>query len=167
MSTRKLSEARAAASTSPRNRRRGEAAVPSEPSANDVRMEQIKNLLNLFSIANRYECTQVRQYAIRSIEKLRSEAGSGSGFDQVWTAVDRIVIADKFNVSEWLVPAYEELCQRASYLSLDEAERIGPRRTAIIASVREQIRYRWAGATWVADINTVKTTLQSTLQTVQ
>ena len=126
-------------------------------------MEQIKHLLNLFSIANRYDFTQVRQYAIRTIEKVRAEAGSG--FDHLWTAVDRIVIADKFDVTEWLIPAYEELCQRPGFLTLAEAERIGPRRTATIASVREQLRYPWVAASWVPNPANAKATLQNTLAT--
>jgi len=128
-------------------------------------MEQIKHLLNLFSIANRYDFAQVRQYAIRTIEKIRVEAGSG--FDHLWTAVDRIVIADKFDVTEWLVPAYEELCKRPGYLTLQEAERIGPRRTAIIASVREQLRYPWVSAAWVPNAETAKVTLQNTLSALK
>ena len=124
-------------------------------------MEEIKCLLNLFSIANRYEFAQVRQYAIRTIEKIRVE--TESGFDDLWTAVDRIVIADQYDVTEWLVPASEELCQRSGYLTVAEAERIGPRRTAIIASVREQLRYPTVGDTWVPEHENAKTILQSTL----
>ena len=39
-------------------------------------MQEIKYLLNLFSIANRYDFAQVRQYAIRTIEKIQVEAGT-------------------------------------------------------------------------------------------
>jgi len=124
-------------------------------------MEEIKYLLTLFSIANRYDFAHVRQFAIRTIEKIRVEAGPG--FDDLWTPVDRIVIADKFDVTEWIVPASEELCQRPGYLTVAEAERIGPRRTAIIASVREQLRYPTVGDNWVPEQENARTTLQSTL----
>ena len=128
-------------------------------------MEKIKYLLNLFSIANRYDFSQVRQYSVRAIEKLRVE--SGSGMDSVWTAVDRIEMADRFNVDEWLVPAYKELCLRPTSLAVKEGERIGGRKTAIIASVRESVResmiQAYYGAQWVPDQNTVQNALQSTL----
>lgn len=137
------------------------ASKDSEPSPNEIKTEEIKYLLELFSIANRYNFAQVRQYAICTIEKIRVEAGPG--FDDLWTAVDRIVVADNFDVTEWLAPATEELCQRPWYLTVAEAERIGPRRAAIIASVREQLRYPTVGDTWVPEKENAKTTLQNTL----
>ena len=88
---------------------------------------------------------------------------AGPGFDDLWTPVDRIVIADKYDVTEWLIPATEELCQRQGYLTVTEAESIGPRRTAIIASVREQLRYPVVGDTWVPEQENVKAILQKSL----
>jgi len=138
-----------------------------EPSIQEIRIEKIKYLLSLFSIANRYDFSQVRQYAIRAIEKLRVE--SGSGLDSVWSAVDRIELADRFDVDEWLVPAYQELCTRATMLTVQEGERIGGRKAAIIATVREMVlrqnfNNRGYGYVNVAlDIKSVQTVLQNTL----
>ena len=142
----------------------------SEPSAQEIRVEQIKCLLSLFAIANRYDFYLVRQYAIRAIEKLRVE--SGSGLNDVWSAVDRIEMADRFDVDEWLVPAYEELCTRPAMLSVQEGERIGGRKATIIAVVRETVfRQNYAfnrtyGASWAPDINSVQNALTSVLSSL-
>ncbi|KZT27205.1 hypothetical protein NEOLEDRAFT_1034811, partial [Neolentinus lepideus HHB14362 ss-1] len=55
------------------------------------------------------------------------------------TAVDKIVLAHKYDVKEWLLDAYKEVCLRKDSLSVEEAKRIGAEDTARVAIVREKL----------------------------
>ncbi|KAG9121352.1 hypothetical protein FRC07_002722, partial [Ceratobasidium sp. 392] len=44
---------------------------------------------------------------------------------QFMSDIDRIVFAHKYDINEWLVPAYIRLCQRSGALSTDEAVKLG------------------------------------------
>jgi len=110
---------------------------PSEMT-NEIPWEKIRALLDLFSIASRYDFARVQQYALRSIEKLRLEPGSE--LNQFWSAVDRIELASRFGLDDWLFPAYKEVYKQPKFITTDEAERIGGRKTAIIAQTREMLR---------------------------
>lgn len=52
------------------------------------------------------------------------------------TAVEKIVLGTKYDVREWLVPAYEEVCLRARPLDLEEGARLGSERVVKIAKLR-------------------------------
>jgi hypothetical protein len=41
------------------------------------------------------------------------------------TPAERIGVANKFNITEWLAPAYSELCMRYEPLSVEEGNKIG------------------------------------------
>lgn len=64
----------------------------------------------------------------------------GSRFSAIWSPIERLELATRFSVDEWLMPAYEELCMREDFITLDEAERIGGRKTAVIALARERYK---------------------------
>ncbi|KZT27200.1 hypothetical protein NEOLEDRAFT_1131229 [Neolentinus lepideus HHB14362 ss-1] len=51
--------------------------------------------------------------------------------------IDKIVLAHKYDIKEWLLEAYKDVCLRKEPLSVEEAERIGVKDTARIASIRE------------------------------
>jgi len=69
---------------------------------------------------------KVRDYTIREIDKLTQPP------------IERIELAIKCSVEKWLLPAYEQLCNRADRLTLQEAERLGMIRYHIISQIREQ-----------------------------
>lgn len=55
-------------------------------------------------------------------------------------AVVMIVLAMKYDVPEWLAPAYNMLCRRSYPLNDVEAEQLGSRITARIGRAREVVR---------------------------
>ncbi|KAF9255989.1 hypothetical protein L218DRAFT_1081574 [Marasmius fiardii PR-910] len=88
----------------------------------------LQEYTDLLSIATRYECTDARRKAIDGIESLRP------------SPVQRIVLAEKFNVLNWLEPAYIELCERAAPLGLYEGEQLGLEKVILVALAREKVR---------------------------
>ena len=96
-------------------------------------------MLDLFSIATRYDFATVRREALSIIQVLRVQAGA-QDFAKLWSPIDRLVLATRFDVDEWIMPAYEDLCERADFITLEEAEQIGGRKTAVIALARERYR---------------------------
>ncbi|KAL0579203.1 hypothetical protein V5O48_002826 [Marasmius crinis-equi] len=94
--------------------------------ANDV--TSLQGYIDLLSIASRYECTEARQKAIKGIDFYQPDP------------IRRIVLSDQYDVPEWLMPAYIQLCKRDEPLTRDEALEIGPDKTVLIAGARENIR---------------------------
>ncbi|KAL0579204.1 hypothetical protein V5O48_002827 [Marasmius crinis-equi] len=81
--------------------------------------------IDLLSIATRFECIEARQKAVQGIE------------GHVLDPVQKIVLAQTYDVSQWLVPAYVELCQRDNPLTHDEALQIGLEKVILIGNARE------------------------------
>lgn len=54
-------------------------------------------------------------------------------------AVERILLAEKYDISTWLAPAYVELCFRDGVLRESEALVLGAKTTAQLAEVRERV----------------------------
>ncbi|KAJ8082100.1 hypothetical protein PM082_007946 [Marasmius tenuissimus] len=89
----------------------------------------LQEYTDLLSIATRYECSQVRRKAIQGIERHEPDA------------TKKIVLAQKYNVEEWLMPAYIHLCKRDEPLTRAEAQEIGLDKAIMIAAAREKIRF--------------------------
>ncbi|KAK1220137.1 hypothetical protein PQX77_017128, partial [Marasmius sp. AFHP31] len=83
---------------------------------------------NLLSIATRFVCIEARQKAIEGIES--------HGLDPI----QKLVLADIYDIPQWLMPSYIELCKRDTPLTPDEVVRIGPEKAMSIAKARETIR---------------------------
>ncbi|KAL0564034.1 hypothetical protein V5O48_018022 [Marasmius crinis-equi] len=88
----------------------------------------LQDYVDLLSIASRFECTNARRHAIKGIDALQP------------SAIDRVAFADQFDVPQWLLPAYVDLCKRNEPLKEAEAMRIGFQKTCLIAKAREIIR---------------------------
>ncbi|KAJ7624567.1 hypothetical protein FB45DRAFT_796543 [Roridomyces roridus] len=84
----------------------------------------------LLSVATRFQFALLRALSIKSIEE------SPTSLD----AIDKLVLAIKYNIPGWLAPAYTALCQRPNCLEEWEAEKIGLKRTVQIARAREAFR---------------------------
>jgi hypothetical protein len=56
------------------------------------------------------------------------------------TSYDRLLLARKYAVDHWVVPALTALCSRTAPLSLDEALVMGMEDVVLVATVREEIR---------------------------
>ncbi|KAG7095835.1 hypothetical protein E1B28_006530 [Marasmius oreades] len=95
--------------------------------AAENRPRPLQEYIDLLSIATRYDCTDARIKAIDGIESHRPNA------------VQRIVLAEKFDIPSWLKPAYIELCGRDKPLELSEGEQLGLQKVILIARAREEI----------------------------
>ncbi|KAJ3527408.1 hypothetical protein NMY22_g9801 [Coprinellus aureogranulatus] len=84
-------------------------------------------LLNLLSVAHRFDFENARYFAIEGLEKRMSQ----------FTPVDRILLSRRFDVDQWLRPAYVDLCRREKSLSIAEAQQLGLETTTLIAQARE------------------------------
>ncbi|KAJ7595014.1 hypothetical protein C8J56DRAFT_454550 [Mycena floridula] len=89
----------------------------------------INKWINLLSISTRFDFERSRNRAIQEI-------GSSWGLDPI----EQIDLAEKYEVRQWLRPAYAALCQRANPLELSEAMKLGYERTVLIARAREAVR---------------------------
>lgn len=91
---------------------------------------------NLLSISHRYECKHARERSIKEINKLDSHVDN----------VDKIVMAKKFGVKGWLLPACVALVERQAPLAHVEAEKLGLEMTVLLSEAREKyIRRQQSG----------------------
>jgi len=78
-------------------------------------------------LATMWHFDAARKYAI---DQISSEYTDQNHFD-------RVDLAMKCQVGQWLHPAYQALCERTESLSAEEGERLGYRRLTAICRIRE------------------------------
>jgi hypothetical protein len=83
---------------------------------------------NLLSISHRYECGRARERSIREINTLNPPIDNA----------DKIAMAKKFEVGEWLLAACVALVERQEPLTYAEAEKLGLDMTVLISEAREK-----------------------------
>ncbi|CAK5283530.1 unnamed protein product [Mycena citricolor] len=91
--------------------------------------------VSLLSVSSRLQFELLRNHSIQQIEAHQTPLDP----------IDRLVLATKYDVPEWLAPAFTALCQRAQPLEEWEAEKIGLRNTVRVAKAREVFRDRVLG----------------------
>jgi hypothetical protein len=89
----------------------------------DLSYKQWRSVLHL---STRWGFASLRKLALASIKPPSS--------------YDRLLLARKYAVDHWVVPALTALCSRTAPLSLDEACGMGMEDVVLVASVREEIR---------------------------
>lgn len=89
----------------------------------DLSYEQWRSVLHL---STRWGFDSLRRLALRSIHPP--------------TACDRLLLARKYSVDHWIVPALTALCERTSPISLNEARGMSVEDVVLVATVREHIR---------------------------
>lgn len=89
----------------------------------------LENWISLLSFATRFLCDKIRKRAIREIE------GGHAKLDPV----ERVVLAVRHNIPQWLVPAYQELCQRQDTLTEEEGEKLGLSTVIKLMRARESL----------------------------
>ncbi len=82
----------------------------------------------LLSISTRYVFDRIREIAIEEISR------------QVLDPVKKITLANKYNIPQWLHPAYADLCKRPKAILDNEGEALGLRAVLRIARAREIVR---------------------------
>lgn len=55
-------------------------------------------------------------------------------------AYERLLLARKYNIDDWVLPALSALCERRPPLSLEEARQMNIEDVVLVATVREEIR---------------------------
>ncbi|KAJ3555815.1 hypothetical protein NM688_g2368 [Phlebia brevispora] len=89
----------------------------------------VSNWVDLLAVATDLSFPLIRDVVV-------SKLGSPElGLD----AIERIILAEKYNIPEWLLQAYVTLCQRVDPLQESEAQSLGAKMTARIARAREEI----------------------------
>ena len=108
---------------------------------------ELQRQIDLLSISTRFDFDRVREASIKCIRyglPRRQERYKGPPGGSRWLAgvspIDRICLAGKYDIPEWLPPSYEDLCQRVAPLEVHEAERIGVRTATLLARAREAVR---------------------------
>lgn len=67
---------------------------------------------SVLALSSKWVFSQLRQRAIKELEKLAGPT-------------DRILLAKKYAIKEWYVPAYKELCIRRQAMTLEDGEKLG------------------------------------------
>ncbi|KAI9465226.1 hypothetical protein BJY52DRAFT_1114002, partial [Lactarius psammicola] len=88
----------------------------------DLSYEQWRSVLHL---STRWGFASRRRLALESIKPP--------------TSYDRLLLARKYAVDHWVIPALTALCERTAPLSLDEARRMNIEDVVLVATVREDI----------------------------
>ena len=104
---------------------------------------------NLLSVSHRYGCERARKRSIKEIEQLDPPADN----------VDRIVMARKFGVEQWLVAACVALVEREDPLTYAEAEKLGLDMTVAVSEAREKYIRDMYGYGESATVDLVKSIL--------
>ncbi|KAJ4471528.1 hypothetical protein J3R30DRAFT_1090883 [Lentinula aciculospora] len=84
---------------------------------------------SVLKLATRWDFDSIRELAVESLTSSASPA-------------DLIILAHRYDVSQWLLPEYMELCVRDEPLSLEEGRKLGVNTVVAINQIRHQIRYR-------------------------
>lgn len=84
---------------------------------------------HLLAISTRFSFHKMRDQAIRII----------ASFNPPLDPVERIVLAEMYDVDYWLSPVYVNICQRSAPLSISETERLGIHTTTRLAQAREAV----------------------------
>jgi hypothetical protein len=77
-----------------------------------------------------WEFDDVRVLAIKEMEPLCGP-------------VDKIVLAKKYDIAVWLIPAYTALCIRPAPLCVEEGAALGTEAVTKLAQARERYRTDW------------------------
>ncbi|KAG9027236.1 hypothetical protein FS837_004340, partial [Tulasnella sp. UAMH 9824] len=77
-----------------------------------------------------WEFERVRAKIVKDMSQLISNGGVGP--------LDRVEVSIRCRVSDWLHPAYQELCDRAEGVTTEEAKRLGMDRLAAIYRIRDR-----------------------------
>jgi len=89
----------------------------------DLSYEQWRSVLHLSSL---WGFILLRKLALKSIEPPN--------------ACERLLLARKYDVDDWVLPALSALCERRPPLSLEEARQMSIEDVVIVATVREEVR---------------------------
>ncbi|KAJ6552236.1 hypothetical protein DFH09DRAFT_1167431 [Mycena vulgaris] len=97
----------------------------------------------LLAISTRFDFQRLRECAISAIEDSRwpqPQARKNRKMRITIDPIEQIVLVERHNVPNWLPIAYAVICERSDPLDESEAEKIGYRKTVLLARARETVR---------------------------
>ncbi|KAL5494658.1 hypothetical protein ACEPAI_119 [Sanghuangporus weigelae] len=92
---------------------------------NELQLDQSR-WIGILSFAHKWKFKGIRMFVISKLEEF--------DFDEV----SKVVLAHRYEISEWYMPAYIALAKRHEALSIHEAERLGFRFSVKMAQIRER-----------------------------
>lgn len=97
--------------------------------ANEPCSYPVEDWIAILSASTTLSFAKIRERALCELESATS----------CLDAVDRLVLADRYDVDRWRAPAYVELCMRERPLQESEATVLGVKVAAQLAEVRERV----------------------------
>jgi len=95
----------------------------------DDQQLSLDDWVSLLSFATRFVCEKIRRRAIRQIDNS----------DAQLDPVEKVVLAVKHTIPQWLLPAYQELCERQDSLTLEEGMKLGMPTVIKLMRAREML----------------------------
>ncbi|KAF9262674.1 hypothetical protein L218DRAFT_867238 [Marasmius fiardii PR-910] len=92
-------------------------------------LRTIEEWISILDLSTRWDFTSLRELSITRVFQVLDDPS------------DRIVLGIRYDVTDWLVSAYTELCERKEPLTLEEGRKVGVDIAVTIAQVRHKIRY--------------------------
>jgi len=93
---------------------------------NTLEERSFEEWTSILKLSTRWGFTSIRDLAIRCIKPP--------------SALQRLVVARKYDIEQWIVPALVGLCERPEPLSLNEASLLDLEDFVLVGSVRESVR---------------------------
>ncbi|KAJ7111402.1 hypothetical protein C8R44DRAFT_985525 [Mycena epipterygia] len=100
----------------------------------------MKEWIDLLAISTRFDFQRIREDAINAIEHSRWKQPRQWPRRITIDPIEQIVLAERHDIPHWLPVAYALICERSKPLDEWEAEKIGYRKTALLARAREAVR---------------------------
>ncbi|KAF9060950.1 hypothetical protein BDP27DRAFT_1235918 [Rhodocollybia butyracea] len=91
---------------------------------------------SVLKLADKYLMDVVKEHAIETMNSLPDV-----------DPIDKIALANKYNIRSWLTPSFNLILQRSQSLTLHDLNRLGPRTFVRLVGIRDRIRtsYAWTG----------------------
>ena len=90
-------------------------------------LSTLDDWISVLAVATRYAFDAYRALAMANVAPLAS-------------AARRVRLARTYAITEWLVPAYLELCTRRDPLTIQDGEELGMRDVILISEIRHIVR---------------------------
>ncbi|KAF9021719.1 hypothetical protein BDP27DRAFT_355934 [Rhodocollybia butyracea] len=86
---------------------------------------------SVLKLADKYLMDVVKEHAIETMSSLPNI-----------DPVDKIIVANKYNVRAWLIPSFNSILQRSQSLTLHDLDRLGPQTFVRLVGIRDRTRDR-------------------------
>ncbi|KAJ7118423.1 hypothetical protein C8R43DRAFT_901562 [Mycena crocata] len=96
--------------------------------------------IELLAISTRFDFQRLRECAIDAIDHSRWRMQRPWNRRISIDPIEQIILAEKHDIPHWLPTAYALMCERSHPLEEWEAEKIGYRKTTLLARAREAVR---------------------------